>query len=373
MGDWSTERREVRSSRSLYANASETEAVAGKKTDYSVHTLAVCGIVGGRDRAKMMRTGRSDDQRMEAQARHDDGLGRVPKVEKSLARPSFFSTQHFILNLVHPLAMDANQASRGGKRPGNGQPGRGTNKFSRGGRGRGRNVHSGPPPPRAQDSDASQPSTPAPEGEEDPTVNSHLSETRFDSLKGHVDDRVLSAIPFERMSVVQAATISDAIQGYDVLAQAKTGTGKTVAFLLPAIQRLITTRRSPGNIYTLILSPTRELAMQIEKEAKTLLRNVPDIGVQHVVGGTNMNAETKRLNNQRCDILVATPGRLLDHINNGGLREKLSDLKILVLDEADRMLDMGFRNELEKIKANLPDRRQKPRQSLLFSATYPSR
>ena len=115
------------------------------------------------------------------------------------------------------------------------------------------------------------------------------------------------------------------------------------------------------------------LTGQIEKEAKTLLLKVPDIGVQHVVGGTNMNAETKRLNSQRCDILVATPGRLLDHINNGGLREKLSDLKILVLDEADRMLDMGFRNELEKIKANLPDRRQKPRQSLLFSATYPSR
>ncbi|PWN28566.1 DEAD-domain-containing protein [Jaminaea rosea] len=272
--------------------------------------------------------------------------------------------------------MDMPTAPRGGKRPSHGGGSNRGHKFSRGGRGRarggganGNGMHTGVPRPRPtetpEDSEASRPETPSAGG------SSHLSTTRFDSLKGSIDDRLLRAIPFEHMSVVQAATISDALQGYDVLAQAKTGTGKTVAFLLPVISRLLQTKRTSGRIYTLILSPTRELAMQIEKEAKMLLAHIPDIGVQFTVGGTNMSAEAKRLFGQRCDILVATPGRLLDHINNSNLGDKLSDLKILVLDEADRMLDMGFRNELEKIKSRLPDRRQKPRQSLLFSATYP--
>lgn len=85
-----------------------------------------------------------------------------------------------------------------------------------------------------------------------------------------------------------------------------------------------------------------------------------------------MNAETNRLNKQRCDILVATPGRILDHLQNSNLKAKLSSCRALILDEADRLLEQGFRREIEKIIACLPDRRQVPRQTLLFSATVPA-
>lgn len=156
-----------------------------------------------------------------------------------------------------------------------------------------------------------------------------------------------------------------------MLAQAKTGTGKTVAFLLPAIQRLLASKREPGLVSVLILTPTRELALQIEKEANILLRGFEnEIGVQHTVGGTNMTTEIKNLKSRRCDILVATPGRLVDHLENNGLAPRFSKLQTFVLDEADRMLDMGFAPDLQKIKRALPKPNQVPRQSLLFSATY---
>lgn len=204
-----------------------------------------------------------------------------------------------------------------------------------------------------------------------PTVSTYLSSTRFASLAGQVDERLLRAVPFEFMSEVQAATIQPALKGVDVLAQAKTGTGKTVAFLLPAINKLLAgAPPQKGSVSCLILSPTRELALQIEKEAKMLLANLGGIiGVQHVVGGTNMGTEQKSLARDRCDILVATPGRLLDHLNNTpGTAQRFNRLSTYVLDEADRMLDMGFRKELEKINAHLPTQN---RQSLLFSATIP--
>lgn len=209
-----------------------------------------------------------------------------------------------------------------------------------------------------------------------PTVTSHLSNVTFASLSSHnVDQRLLDAIPFSLMSEVQAATIEPALQGVDILAQAKTGTGKTVAFLLPAIQRILTSG-SParGSISCLILSPTRELALQIEKEANLLLARIDSsvLGVQHVVGGTNMSSEVRQLNSKRCDILVATPGRLLDHLQTTpGFPARLNQLRTYILDEADRMLDMGFRQELQKIAVHLPDRKQVPRQLLLFSATIP--
>lgn len=167
-----------------------------------------------------------------------------------------------------------------------------------------------------------------------------------------------------------------------MLAQAKTGTGKTLAFLIPAIQRLCSLPRPPQqtSISVLVLSPTRELALQIEKEALMLLKNLSgNIGVQHVVGGTNITSERKRLLRDRKDLLIATPGRLLDHLENGGegldLKTCFRDLRVLVLDEADRMLDMGFRASLEKIMKVIPDPLQGKaggRQSLFFSATIPS-
>lgn len=204
------------------------------------------------------------------------------------------------------------------------------------------------------------------------STSSHLSDVRFDSLKGRLDRRVLAAVPYEFMSVVQAATIDASLSGVDVLAAARTGTGKTLAFLLPAIQRLTKIqRRRRDFVYVLILSPTRELATQIKREANMLLRDFKKLGAQTAVGGTALSAESKRLAKGPCNVLVATPGRLLDHLSSSDWAEKLSCLCVVVLDEADRMLDMGFRYQLEQIKARLPDRGQAPRQSLLFSATFP--
>nr|CDI53072.1 related to MSS116-RNA helicase of the DEAD box family, mitochondrial [Melanopsichium pennsylvanicum 4] len=207
----------------------------------------------------------------------------------------------------------------------------------------------------------------------------YLTENKFADLKGSIDDRLLSSIPFPTMSAVQAATLSTALSGKDVLAQAKTGTGKTLAFLVPSIQKLCALPKPPpqSSVSVLVLSPTRELALQIEKEAQMLLANLQGtFSVQHVVGGTNISAERKRLARDRKDLLIATPGRLLDHLSGDtpglDLRKACQNLKVLVLDEADRMLDMGFRNELEKILKMLPDPIVSQRQSLFFSATIPS-
>lgn len=156
------------------------------------------------------------------------------------------------------------------------------------------------------------------------------------------------------------------------LAQARTGTGKTLAFLIPSIENLLRAPTQPpkGQISVLVLSPTRELAIQIEDSAKTLLSGTP-FKAQHVVGGTNMNSEVKRLQNERCDFLIATPGRLLDHLQNSGLKQKLSGLRTFIFDEADRLLEQGFRQDCERIISHLPPRHSTPRQTLMFSATIP--
>ncbi|PKU78888.1 DEAD-box ATP-dependent RNA helicase 31 [Dendrobium catenatum] len=205
-----------------------------------------------------------------------------------------------------------------------------------------------------------------------PASDSYLSEARFDqfslsplSLKG------IKAVGYERMTVVQEATLPVILKGKDVLAKAKTGTGKTVAFLLPAIEVVAKlpppdrdNRRPP--IHVLVICPTRELADQAAAEASKLLRYHASIGVQVVMGGTRLALEQKRMQANPCQILVATPGRLRDHMENTpGFTSKLSGVKVLVLDEADRLLDMGFRKDIEKIVAELP----KQRQTLLFSAT----
>ncbi|KAF6134435.1 hypothetical protein GIB67_042297 [Kingdonia uniflora] len=204
--------------------------------------------------------------------------------------------------------------------------------------------------------------------------DSHLSQTRFDqcsvsplSLKGIKD------AGYERMTMVQEATLPIILKGKDVLAKAKTGTGKTVAFLLPAIEAIV--KQSPVGrdqkrplINVLVVCPTRELANQAAAEANILLKYHPTIGVQVVIGGTKIPMEQKRLQANPCQILVATPGRLKDHIENTpGFATRLMGVKVLILDEADHLLDMGFRKDIEKIVAAVP----KERQTLLFSATVP--
>ncbi|KAI1655565.1 DEAD-domain-containing protein [Daldinia decipiens] len=181
-------------------------------------------------------------------------------------------------------------------------------------------------------------------------------------------------LKFNHMTPVQAATIHPLLkEDCDVLAQAKTGTGKTIAFLLPAIQRMMHRQEKPGeNVSLLVISPTRELAMQIAEEARALLQRLKQYRICIVIGGTNKNTE-ERLISKGCDILIGTPGRLYDHLSGEDslVASMLQSLDTLVLDEADRLLDMGFFNSLKKIVECLPDRAVHKRQCMLFSATVP--
>ncbi|CAA0816626.1 DEAD-box ATP-dependent RNA helicase 26 [Striga hermonthica] len=204
--------------------------------------------------------------------------------------------------------------------------------------------------------------------------DSHLSESRFDQCPiSPLSFKAIKDAGYERMTLVQEATLPVILKGKDVLAKAKTGTGKTVAFLLPAIELVVKSspvgldqKRPP--ILVLVICPTRELASQAATEANTLLKYHPSIGVQVVIGGTRLALEQKRMQANPCQILVATPGRLRDHIENtSGFATRLMGVKVLVLDEADHLLDMGFRKEIERIIAAVP----KQRQTLLFSATVP--
>jgi ATP-dependent RNA helicase MSS116 len=153
---------------------------------------------------------------------------------------------------------------------------------------------------------------------------------------------------YEFCTKVQAMSLPACLSGSDVVCKAKTGSGKTIAFLLPAIERIRAQQRPRGTVACLVISPTRELAAQIAAEATKLIafqRN-PPMTVQVVVGGTNMKSEASRMAARMPDILVATPGRLIDHLRNGALAPALQaagGLQTLVFDEADQLLDMGFR------------------------------
>jgi ATP-dependent RNA helicase RhlE len=167
---------------------------------------------------------------------------------------------------------------------------------------------------------------------------------------------------------VQSQAIPLVLQGRDLLAAAQTGTGKTAAFALPILQALKTTANasfSPARhpVRALILTPTRELAMQIEEATRTYGRHLPLVRLTAVYGGVPIEPQTAALRGG-VEILVATPGRLLDHV--GQRNVNLGQVEVLVLDEADRMLDMGFLPDIRRILELLPQRRQ----NLLFSATF---
>ena len=161
---------------------------------------------------------------------------------------------------------------------------------------------------------------------------------------------------------IQSKAIPVALEGRDVLGCAQTGTGKTAAFVIPMIERLMAGHK--GRPRGLVLAPTRELAFQIQGVIEKLGRS-RRIFSTPIVGGSDIQALVRALR-QRPDILVATPGRLLDHMWQGTI--SLAQLTVVVLDEADRMLDMGFAPQLNQILDALPD----DRQTLLFSATMPS-
>ena len=177
--------------------------------------------------------------------------------------------------------------------------------------------------------------------------------------------RALADEKYETPTPIQAQTIPAALSGRDVLGCAQTGTGKTAAFALPILNRLgeEQLRSKPNCPHVLVLAPTRELAIQIGDSFATYGKNLP---VKHVLvyGGVSQNSQVRALN-KGAHILVATPGRLLDLMNQGYIH--LNHLLVFVLDEADRMLDMGFLPDLKRIIKQLPEKRQ----SLFFSATMP--
>ncbi|GAO18138.1 hypothetical protein UVI_02036790 [Ustilaginoidea virens] len=186
---------------------------------------------------------------------------------------------------------------------------------------------------------------------------------------------------YATMTPVQAKTITPALKGTDIVAQAKTGTGKTIAFLLPLLQRMIeedpslaskqaSRRARSDDIRGIVLSPTRELAEQIAVEAQRLVKHT-GLVVQSAVGGTSKSSMLRQTQRQGCHLLVATPGRLNDLLQDPQSGIEAPNLAALVLDEADRMLDVGFEKELNDIVGCLPSRDQKVRQTMLVSATIP--
>ncbi len=180
--------------------------------------------------------------------------------------------------------------------------------------------------------------------------------------------RALDDLGYQTPTPIQEQVIPLALQGADILGAAQTGTGKTAAFALPLLQRLLpfaNSGTSPAKhpIRALILTPTRELAIQVEESVKAYCKHVP-LRSLVVYGGVNINTQIPILKTG-IEILVATPGRLLDHVQNKTL--SLTQVNTLVLDEADRMLDMGFMPDLRRIVSLLPAQRV----NMMFSATFP--
>ncbi len=188
---------------------------------------------------------------------------------------------------------------------------------------------------------------------------SSFTEFNFDENINKVLEEIGYAVP----TPIQTQAIPIVLQGRDVLASAQTGTGKTAAFMLPALHKLCDPEfRGTSGPQVVILVPTRELAMQVAEEAKKFSKHLPKVKTVCIYGGVPYPLQKKALLS-KYEILVATPGRLIDHMHQG--RIHLSGVKMFILDEADRMLDMGFLEAVEEISNAIPESRQ----TLLFSAT----
>ena len=174
----------------------------------------------------------------------------------------------------------------------------------------------------------------------------------------------LDTAGYKNPTPVQEQAIPAILQGVDLQVSAQTGTGKTAAFLLPVLQKLSQLEPADEKLpQALILTPTRELAIQIAENFEIYSQNL-EFNSTAVFGGASMGSQVKKLA-KGVDVIIATPGRLLDHTAQGTV--DLSQVKYLILDEADRMLDMGFKHDIRHIQKNLPTKKQ----SLLFSATFP--
>lgn len=173
--------------------------------------------------------------------------------------------------------------------------------------------------------------------------------------------QTVDQLGFKQMTPIQAQSLPLILEGVDVIAQAKTGSGKTAAFGLGVLQHLDPDLLQPQ---ALVLCPTRELATQVAEEMRRLARGIPNIKVIVITGGTPIQRQVDSLAHG-VHVIVGTPGRILDHIDHQSI--DLATIKTLVLDEADRMIDMGFYDEMSHIVSQCP----RQRQTLLFSATYP--
>lgn len=228
----------------------------------------------------------------------------------------------------------------------------------------------------------------AAEQQADHATESNGPITQFQELadKGlvhpNIIDVVTKSMRITTMTDVQTRTINEALSGVDVIAQAKTGTGKTLGFLIPTVQRILQSdpqlaerprgykRAKADDIRAIIISPTRELAEQIAVEAKKVTSGTGII-VQTAVGGTQKRQMLMQTQREGCHLLVGTPGRLNDILSDPYSGVKAPQLDALVLDEADRLMDDGFQREIEEIKRYLPDPEEFARQNLMFSATLP--
>lgn len=189
-----------------------------------------------------------------------------------------------------------------------------------------------------------------------------MSDYQFSSLKliPQLQDN-LSSLGFNSMTAIQAQSLPMILSGKDVIAQGQTGSGKTAAFGLGMLNKL---NAKLFKVQSLVLCPTRELAEQVSGEIRRLARGIPNVKVITLYGGTPIKAQASSLE-KGVHIVVGTPGRVEDHLNKGSL--DLSSMDTLILDEADRMLDMGFQKTLDAIVDAVPAKRQ----TLMFSATYP--
>ena len=227
--------------------------------------------------------------------------------------------------------------------------------------------------PKSKAPAAPKPAVKPPQPKWDPaqfTVQAVEGKTRFHDF--NLDERIMRGIydlGFEYASPIQSESLPITLAGHDIIGKAQTGTGKTAAFLITVMQKLLTStpqERFASEPRALVVAPTRELALQIAQDAKELGKHT-DLHVMTVLGGMDYDKQRTELSNKVVDIVVATPGRLLDFLNQKIVF--LDQVEMLVIDEADRMLDMGFIPDLKRIIRATPEKNL--RQTQLFSATYP--